>query len=75
MGVFNYKNEWENWKWNIPDYYNIGYDCVDKHANGNKKDKLALLWENEHGDTKRYTFREIKNLTDKFGNILYDLGF
>jgi len=74
MGAFNYEKEAGNWKWDIPDYYNIGYDCVDKHAEGKDKDKIALLWENEKGDTETYTFLEMKRLSNKFGNILRDLG-
>jgi acetyl-CoA synthetase len=75
MGEFNYEKEASNWRWNIPEYYNIGYDCVDKHAEGKNKDKIALLWENEKGDTKKYTFSDMKKLSNKFGNILRDLGF
>jgi len=75
MGEFNYKKEFDNWKWNIPEKYNIGYDIVDKHADGKNKDKLALIWENENGDTKKFTFREMKNLSNKFGNILRNIGF
>jgi len=75
MGEFDYKKEYDNWKWNIPEKYNIGYDCVDKHAESEKKDKYCLLWENEKGDTEKYTFGEMKKLTNKFGNLLRDLGF
>jgi len=75
MGEYNYKEEYKNWTWEIPDNYNIGYDCVDKHAEGGNKNKICLLWENENGDTKKYTFYEMKKLTNKFGNILRDLGF
>jgi len=32
MGELNYKKEWDNWKWDISDEYNIGYDVVDKHT-------------------------------------------
>lgn len=74
MGEFNFKEEYKKWKWDIPQYYNIGYDCVDKHAEGKNKDKLALIWENEKGDTEQYTYGELKLLTNKFGNILLKLG-
>jgi len=74
MTEFNYKNECSKWKWDIPEYYNIGYDCVDKHAEGENKDKLALLWENSQGETKQFTFADMKKLTNKFGNILRELG-
>jgi len=75
MGEFDYKKEASSWKWDIPEKYNIGYDCVDKHADGKNKDKVALLWENEKGDTEKYTFGDLKKLSNKFGNILRDLGF
>jgi len=75
MGELDYKNEVKNWTWDIPEFYNIGYDCVDKHAEGKNKDSIALLWENEQGDTETYTFADMKKLTNKFGNILRDLSF
>jgi len=75
MGEFNYEKEYKQWTWEIPEYYNIGYDCVDKHAEGKNKDKICLLWENEKGDADSYTFLEMKKLTNKFGNILKKLGF
>jgi acetyl-CoA synthetase len=74
MGEFNYQKEKDQWKWNIPEYYNIGYDCVDKHAEGKNKDKKALIWENERGDTEQFTFAQMKELSNKFGNILKNLG-
>ena len=50
MGEFNYTKEFNNWKWNIPKYYNIGFDVVDKHTNNENKNKIALLWENDKGE-------------------------
>ena len=75
MGELNYNKEVDNWKWDIPEYYNIGYDCIDKHTEGKNKDKLALICEHEDGKTEKYTFFELKKLSNKFGNILKDLGF
>jgi acyl-coenzyme A synthetase/AMP-(fatty) acid ligase len=75
MCTFDYGKEYKNWKWNIPEYYNIGYDCVDKHADGKNKNTLALLFENSEGKVDKYTFYEMKLLTNKFGNILRGLNF
>jgi acyl-coenzyme A synthetase/AMP-(fatty) acid ligase len=75
MGELNYKEEFDNWKWNIPKNYNIGYDCVDKHAEGKNKNKLALIWEDEAGNIEKYTYGDMKVLSNKFGNILKNLGF
>ncbi len=73
MGEFSYEGEIK--KWNIPEYYNIGYDCVDKHVGHGYGDKTILYWENADGLRESYTFGEMKDLTNKFGNILRDLGF
>lgn len=75
MGEIDYKKEWSNWKWDIPNEYNIGYDVVDKHAKTDKKNKVALYWENAEGETDKFTFLEMKRLTNKFGNALKNLGF
>ncbi len=75
MGKFIYKKEFGNWKWNIPEKYNIGYDIVDKHADGKNKDKVALFWEDSKGNSKKFTFGEMKILSNKFGNVLKNIGF
>jgi len=75
MGEFNYEKEFKNWKWNIPKMYNIGADVVDKHADSNNRNKVALYWENSEGISKKFTFWDMKNLTNKFGNALKKLGF
>lgn len=75
MGELNYKKEWSNWKWDIPNEYNIGYDVVDKHTKTDKKNKIALYWENAEGETDKFTFLDMKHLTDKFGNALKKIGF
>ncbi len=74
MGELDYKKEWDNWKWDIPDEYNIGYDVVDKHTETGKKNKIALYWEDESGQTDKFTFLEMKHLTNKFGNALKEIG-
>lgn len=75
MGEFTYEKEYQNWKWDIPKKYNIGHDCVDKHVENNKGNKVALYWEDEEETIDKLTFSDMKSLTDKFGNVLKGLGF
>jgi len=75
MGEFNYEKEFKSWKWDIPKEYNIGVDVVDKHTLTKKKNKIALYWEDAEGTSKKFTFGEMKNLSNKFGNVLKKLGF
>ncbi|MCK5024072.1 MAG: acyl-CoA synthetase [Thermoplasmata archaeon] len=74
MTGFDYDKEYKEWKWNVPEQFNMGVDCVDKHVAAGKGDKLALIWENEAGDVKKYTFAQMKEESDKFGNVLRSLG-
>lgn len=75
MGDSNYEKEFKNWKWDIPINYNIGYDCVDKHTKTKNKNKVALYWEDAESNSDNFTFSEMKIQTDKFGNVLKNLGF
>jgi acetyl-CoA synthetase len=74
MGEFDYEKVYKQWKWNIQKTYNIGVDVVDKHAASKNRNKVALYWENAAGNTVRYTFGDLKNLSNKFGNVLKNLG-
>ncbi len=53
---------------------NIAYNAIDRHAEGDRKNKVALYWENEAGDKKEYTFWQLKSLSNQFANLLKDLG-
>ncbi|HUQ85297.1 MAG TPA: acetate--CoA ligase [Candidatus Limnocylindrales bacterium] len=52
---------------------NIAYNCIDRHANSEKKDKVALLFEGANGEKETYTFSDLKISTDKFANVLVSL--
>ena len=73
---FNYENLCRSWKWEIPTYFNIGRDCTDRHAKSESHgNKIALYWESEEGEIKRFTFAELSSLTNQIGNALLSLGF
>ncbi len=72
--TYDYDKTYEDWKWDLPDSFNMGYDCTDKHVVAGKGDKIALMYEDEAGNTETYTFAQMKELSDKFGNVLRELG-
>jgi acetyl-CoA synthetase len=73
---FNYESLCRSWKWEIPAYYNIGRDCTDRYAKREShRNRVALYWENEEGETRRFTFAEIARFTNQIGNALLSLGF
>jgi acetyl-CoA synthetase len=63
-----YEEIHQSFEWSIPDYYNIGVDICDKHADG--KERIALIHEKEDGRVDRYTFQSLKRLSNRFANTL-----
>ena len=59
-------------EWRIPPQYNIGIDACDKWADGSGR--LALICETRDGQATRYTFDELKSLSDRFANALRKSG-
>ncbi len=78
--LLDYDNTYKSFTWEkaakdeidfFPDgTLNIAYNCIDRHAIGEKKNKKALLFEAANGEKEEYTFSELKTLTDKFANVL-----
>jgi acetyl-CoA synthetase len=57
----------------VPEDFNFAYDVVDGWAAINP-DKRALLWTNDKGECRSYTFGEIKDLSDRTAGYLSSLG-
>lgn len=57
----------------IPENFNFAYDVVDAWAE-EQPDKLALLWTNDQGMERRFTFGEMKELTDKAAAYFLRIG-
>lgn len=53
---------------------NMAYECIDRHAATQRRDKLAMIWIGKNGEEEHYTFGEMKEQTDRFANVLKDLG-
>ncbi|GHT94524.1 acetyl-CoA synthetase [Spirochaetia bacterium] len=69
----SYEDFYENYACTVPAEFNFAYDVVDEWARI-KPDKLALVWTNDAGDMKSYTFADMKRLSDKAANALVDMG-
>ncbi len=53
---------------------NMCYNCVDRHVTTRKKNRAAILWENERGESRILTYRELQFQVNKFANVLKTLG-
>jgi acetyl-CoA synthetase len=52
---------------------NAAYNAVDRHVKTWRKNKVALYWEGDN-DSKKYTFADLSILSNKFANVLKNLG-
>ena len=69
----SYEDFYENFKINVPPAFNFGYDVVDEWARV-EPDKQALLWCNDAGEERRFSFTDISKLSNKTANAFRKLG-
>ena len=63
----------KNFKINVPENFNFGYDVVDAWAT-EQPDKPALLWTNDKGEHHQFTFADMKRYTDMTASYFQSLG-
>lgn len=62
-----------NYKLQVPENFNFGYDIVDAWAE-KEPEKPALLWTNDKGECRRFTFADIKKYSDQTASYFQSLG-
>ncbi|RKD90011.1 AMP-binding protein [Mangrovibacterium diazotrophicum] len=62
-----------NYQLNIPVDFNFAYDVVDGWAE-KEPNKRALLWTNDQGESRTYTFGDLKEITDRTAGYFSSLG-
>ncbi|HSK20083.1 MAG TPA: acetate--CoA ligase [Longimicrobiales bacterium] len=60
-------------KWFVGGKLNASYNCLDRHLGGWRRNKAALIWEGEPGDTRTYTYWDLHREVSKFANVLKSL--
>ncbi|MGE0448911.1 MAG: acetate--CoA ligase [Vicinamibacterales bacterium] len=68
--------EWEppHAKWFVGGTLNASVSCVDRHARGARRNKAAIIWEGEPGDSRTLTYFDLYREVSKFANVLLSLG-
>ncbi len=69
----SYEDFYENFRIDIPEVFNFGFDVVDEWARVDP-DKKALVWCDDHGHEHTFTFLEISQLSNKAANAFRKLG-
>lgn len=73
MEFSSYEDFKSNYMVNLPDHFNFAYDVMDAWA-GEAPDKIAMVWCNDLGEEKIFSFMDMKYLSDKAANFFKDQG-
>lgn len=60
-------------KWFVNGKINISYNCLDRHLTTWRRNKAALIWEGEPGDSRTLTYAQLHYEVCKFANVLKQL--
>jgi len=61
-------------EWFVGGKINISYNCLDRHLGTWRRNKAALIWEGEPGDTRTLTYQQLHTEVCRFANVLKKLG-
>ena len=61
-------------KWFVGGETNLSYNCLDRHVATWRKNKAAILWEGEPGDSRALTYQQLLHEVSKCANVLKTLG-
>lgn len=70
---FSWKEVEKEFSWYETGKVNMAHEVIDRHANSSRKDKVALYYSDAERDEK-YTYEDMKNLSNQFGNVLRSIG-
>jgi len=68
--------EWESpfSKWFVGGKTNVSYNCLDRHLNSARKNKIAILWEGENSEVRALSYQMLHYDVCRFANVLKSLG-
>ena len=69
----NIPNAREGFEIPAPEYYNFAYDCIDQMA-VKERNREAMIWVNQDGQERRFTFYDFSRLSNQAANLLLKLG-
>jgi acetyl-CoA synthetase len=61
-------------KWFVGGKINASVNCIDRHLTGARRNKAAIIWEGEPGDSRTLTYYDLYREVSQFANVLKSLG-
>jgi acetyl-CoA synthetase len=71
--MMDYEETYRNFSIDVPEYYNFGFDVIDRLGQSDRN-RLAMIWVNQEGCEKTFTFRQLMNLSNSAANMLLKFG-
>src|SRR5690554_4679798 len=62
------------YKWFVGGKVNIVTNCLDRHVETWRRNKLALVWESEQGDVRTFSYHALNREVCMFANVLRSMG-
>lgn len=69
----DYNDFYNHFHLSVPENFNFAYDVVDEYARL-EPTKRALVWCDDYGNERIFSFADIKRLSDKAANFFLSLG-
>ncbi|MCM3759626.1 acetate--CoA ligase [Alkalihalobacillus oceani] len=70
---FDWSSVEQRFTWSKTGKLNLAYEAIDRHAEEGKGEKVALYYSDKNRD-EQYTFNEMKQYSNKAGNVLRETG-
>jgi len=61
-------------RWFVGGQLNLSANCLDRHLGTWRKNKAAIVWEGEPGETRTLTYQQLHHDVCRFANVLKQLG-
>ncbi len=61
-------------KWFTNAKLNISANCLDRHVNNARRNKVALIWRGEEGRERIFTYQKLLSQVARFSNALKEIG-
>jgi acetyl-CoA synthetase len=62
------------YKWFLGGTLNVSYNCLDRHVEAGRGDRVAFYWHGEEGDSRAITYAKLHRDVQRFANAMKALG-
>jgi len=69
----DYEETYRNYHVDLPEFFNFGFDVIDAWARKDRN-KIAMIWVDQNGYEKKYTFRQLSTQSNQAANMLLKYG-